>query len=157
MLSIDEIKNLVVYCAETGRITHINNKPRKDTVKSDRKRRYIKLNKRQYLVHRVAWMVSHGPIPDDMEIDHINGDESDNRVSNLRLASKSMNQQNKRNPRKDSSSGLLGVGWFDAAKKWRAQITVNKKTIYLGCFTEKEDAHNAYLAAKRQLHIGCTI
>lgn len=102
-------------------------------------------------------MIVHGAIPDGLEIDHINGDESDNRICNLRLATKSENQQNKRRPRKDNKAGLLGVCWFERAKKWRAQITVNGECKYLGLYVTPEEAHAAYLTAKRELHQGCTI
>ena len=56
--------------------------------------------------HRVAWMIANGDIPDGMVIDHINGDGIDNRICNLRLVSKSVNQRNRRVIR---AGGLNGV------------------------------------------------
>lgn len=51
---------------------------------------------------------------------------------------------------------LLGA-FKSAGGRWRGQIVLNGKSKHLGCFATEEEAHEAYLAAKRQIHIGCTI
>jgi hypothetical protein len=108
------------------------------------------LNRR---AHRLAWFYVNGEWPTD-EIDHINGDKSDNRICNLRCVSRSVNLQNQRQPRSDNARGLyLGVGWDKARQKWRAQIKDGKNT-FLGRFNSQEEASEAYLAAKRRLHPG---
>lgn len=106
--------------------------------------------------HRLAWAYMHGEKPVD-SIDHINGDRTDNRIANLRVAGFVINAQNQRAARQNSKSGLLGVHLSTRGKKWCAQITANGRTHHLGSFDSAEDGHAAYLDAKRRLHAGCTI
>lgn len=117
--------------------------------------RHIKLEGRTYRAHRLIWLLVHGTWP--TEVDHLNGDGLDNRLENLRDASRSVNVQNSRRARKDSSSGLIGAHYHKQNRKWVAAIQVNKETRYLGIFATPEEAHEVYLTAKRQLHAGCTI
>jgi hypothetical protein len=79
-------------------------------------------------------------------LDHINGSKSDNRLSNLREATKAQNGANTRLS-VNNSSGYKGVRWHTAAKKWVAKIKINYKSIHLGLFTDIEDAAAAYQAA----------
>lgn len=111
----------------------------------------------RYVVHRVIWEHVHGPVPDDLFIDHINGVKTDNRILNLRLVTRTGNAQNQRKAPKKSTHGVLGVTYVERLKKWRAQIVVNKKHIQLGCFESADLAHQAYVGAKRTLHPTCTI
>ena len=85
-----------------------------------------------------------GAIPDDMVIDHIDGNECNNRRNNLRICSIRENICNSR-IHKNNTSGFKGVCWHARAKKWSASITVNRKKIHLGLFVEKEEAHAAYV------------
>ena len=110
----------------------------------------------RYKAHRVAWLMHYGHWPSG-QIDHINCVPDDNRICNLRVVTNSVNAENKVRPVTGNTSGLLGVSWMSNAKKWRAQICVNKQVKYLGLFAEKEAAHRAYIEAKRSLHSGCTI
>ena len=91
------------------------------------------------------------------DIDHINGIKDDNRIENLRDVSKSVNLQNRKQAPKHSSSGVLGVSWHEDCQKWRASIKIQGKKKYLGLFTSKEEAHQVYVAAKRQFHEGNTL
>lgn len=109
-----------------------------------------------YGVHRLAWIYINGDDPVE-EIDHINGVRDDNRIVNLRPATKAINAQNKRIARADSESGILGVCWHKASSKWVAQIQVSGKKKHLGIFGDKFDAHEAYINAKRMLHEGNTL
>lgn len=97
---------------------------------------------KDHRVHRIAWEISHGKIPDGMQVDHINGIKSDNRLSNLRLVSHQGNQRNMAIP-KSNNSGVLGVGWDARSGKWRAKIMVNRKTVHLGRFSSIELAAKA--------------
>lgn len=107
-------------------------------------------------VHRLAWLCAHGVWPHG-QIDHINGDRTDNRLVNLRDVSNSVNSENLRSPKSHNRSGFLGVRWHAGSRKWMARITTQGQTAYLGLFERPEDAADAYLQAKRQQHQGCTI
>lgn len=109
----------------------------------------------QYKLHRVAvlYMTGHWPAE---QVDHINGVRDDNRWSNLRCVGCTFNLQNQRRAHPGSASGLLGVSRRRDGR-WKALITVNYVTRSLGTFSTPEDAHAAYINAKRLLHPGCTI
>jgi hypothetical protein len=105
----------------------------------------IKIDDSTYCAHRLAWLLMTGAWPLD-QVDHINGDRTDNRWLNLRLAN---NQQNRRNSKKhrNNTSGIKGVSWDKNAGKWRAHIRINYKLKALGRFDNIEDARDAYQAA----------
>jgi len=111
-----------------------------------------------YMVHRVAWLLTFGNWPVG-QIDHINGDPADNRLENLRDVDQSTNMENKRHAHSNNKSGFLGVR-IDPRKrqqKYKANIKVKGKSRTIGRFYTAEEAHEAYLQAKRLLHEGCTI
>lgn len=105
----------------------------------------IKVMKRFYPAHRLAWFHVYGVWPPN-EVDHINGVRSDNRIANLRLATESENQANRKLDR-NNTSGVKGVTWNKSCKKWQAQIKVHRVTRYLGVFEDKASAAQAYKAA----------
>ena len=117
---------------------------------------YIQFQGKRYLAHRLAWLLTHGKWPDGV-IDHLDGNPLNNRISNLRDVSNSVNGQNQRRTRSNTTSGFLGVTFNKRDSKFKAQIMLDGKSKYLGLFPTAELAHAAYLAAKRQLHEGCTI
>lgn len=101
--------------------------------------------------HRAAWMYVYGVWP-ERDLDHINGDRCDNRICNLREATRAENTQNiGRAYKNNKSSGVLGV-YLHACGKWQAKIQVNKKSKSLGLFDSIEDASAAYKKAKSELH-----
>lgn len=104
--------------------------------------------------HRLAWVYMHGAIPDGMEVDHIDGNPSNNALDNLRLATSSQQKMNKR-VQSNNRSGLKGAYYHAChkGKKWRSQIKVGPKLIFLGYFHTAEEAHAAYGAAALQ-HFG---
>jgi hypothetical protein len=104
----------------------------------------------EYLAHRLAWLIVHGEWP-LAEIDHVNGIPSDNRLSNLREASRAENCQNFK-PRRTNSSGHTGVSYARVLSRWHAQIMINGRNVHLGYFDTKEDAADAYRIAKTQVH-----
>lgn len=106
--------------------------------------------------HRLAWLYVFGEDPDGF-IDHINGDKADNRIINLRSVGRRVNAENQRTPRSDNSSGFLGVVPTRRADRWCSQITVRGRAKHLGMFSSPQEAHQAYVSAKRVLHEGCTI
>lgn len=106
--------------------------------------------------HRLAFLYMTGELPPEgMEVDHINGDKADNRWTNLRAVSRKANRQNHRRARADSTTGFLGVS--PSGSRFTAQIGHAGANRYLGTFDTPEEAHQAYVAAKRDLHEGCTI
>jgi hypothetical protein len=86
-----------------------------------------------------------------MELDHINGDPSDNRICNLRECSRGENCQNTRVP-KHNKSGLIGAHFDRKAGRWYSQISMGGRNNRLGFFDSAEMAHEAYKSAKRRLH-----
>lgn len=108
---------------------------------------------RRFRAHRVAWLYVYGEwVP---EIDHIDGNNSNNAILNLRIADRFMNMQNLHKAKKQNACGFLGVRKHHL--KFVAQISVRGKYTYLGLFGTPELAHGAYLKAKREMHEGCTI
>jgi len=89
--------------------------------------------------------------PKGLVVDHINGDSLDNRRANLRLATHSQNQCNKRK-RKNTSSQFIGVFFNKKRRSWWSQIRVNGKSLWLGCFDSEIDAAKAYDAAAKKYH-----
>ena len=108
----------------------------------------IKIDGKDYLAHRLAWLYVHGEFV--QELDHINGIRTDNRISNLRPATRSQNNGNARK-QSNNTSGLKGVSWYKRLQKWKAQITFNGRYIWLGIFDTREAAHAAYCAKSREL------
>lgn len=100
--------------------------------------------------HRLAWLYVHGVWPPEL-VDHVSRDQTDNRITNLRLASVSENRQNMTKYR-NNKSGFKGVHWFKGTGKWQAQIKHHGKRYHLGFFTDVGDAAMAYAKAASNLH-----
>lgn len=111
---------------------------------------YISLRGKRYFAHRLAWLYMTGENPSQL-IDHINGNRSDNRFENLRLATKSQNGRNAK-VRKDSTSGIKGVRFERNLNKWTASIFHGKKRIHLGVFESSDLAYQARESAAKRLH-----
>lgn len=104
---------------------------------------------KRYLSHRLAWLIATGNWPEN-EIDHINGDTSDNRLVNLRPATRRQNSANRRNwPL--GVSGLRGVS-RKGKYLWKARINTGGGEKHLGVFESKNEAHEAYRQAAIQLY-----
>lgn len=118
--------------------------------------RGVTINGVSVLCHRLVWFLMHGEWP-TADVDHENGNRADNRPQNLRAGSRSFNMQNLKRAHCDTQSKLLGA-YFDARRgKWYSSIAKNGRSRFLGYFETAQAAHAKYLAAKRQLHEGCTL
>ncbi len=102
--------------------------------------------------HKVIWLMVHGDWVEypDFEIDHINGNRSDNRISNLRKVTKSTNQRNA-GRRVSNTSGVHGVNWKAGANRWVARIWNGPRHVFLGQFKTLHEAQIARKAAERVL------
>lgn len=101
-------------------------------------------------IHRLAWLYEYGEWPEG-EIDHINGDRADNRISNLRVCDKARNQHN-RKLNANSGSGVKGVCWHKRDQAWMAQVQLNGKKHHLGTFEKIEDAEEAVREERERIH-----
>lgn len=86
-----------------------------------------------------------------LDVDHIDGDGLNNRRSNLRAATRQQNSSNQK-IRMKNTSGFKGVSWDKQMNKWRAKIMSNYRSTFLGLFTTKDLAYQAYLAASKRMH-----
>jgi hypothetical protein len=91
--------------------------------------------------HRIVWAWVTGKDPGELQVDHIDQNKDNNRISNLRLVDTSRNKLNNK---------AKGYSWHKRSKKFQASITVRDRTIYLGYHETEEAAHQAYLNAKHQ-------
>lgn len=110
----------------------------------------IGIDQKNYKLHRLAWLYIFGEFPKN-QIDHINLDKSDNRISNLREATPSENAMN-RGIKSNNTSGFKGINWSRRHKSWCARISINNKRIQIGYFKDINVAHQAYLNAALIYH-----
>lgn len=114
----------------------------------------ISLGGANHYAHRLAFMWMLGRWP-NKGVDHMNATRTDNRWVNLREADQALNMQNRRMPGTNNTHGFLGVRRNH--KRWSAGIVAEGVRHYLGTYDSPEEAHAAYLAAKRLLHPGNTL
>lgn len=158
--TFDEIAQVLRYDCETGNLYWITRPCRNvfpgDVAGAKTSTGYIQvsISKKLYKAHQIAWLLHYGSWPKS-NIDHINGDRMDNRISNLRDVDHFTNMQNQRNGAINNKSGFLGVSPCNG--RWKAEIFVGGKKKYLGTFDTPEIAHSAYVQEKRSSHAGCTL
>lgn len=156
-LTVERLRELLDYNPETGVFKCRCRRGRLEAgdvagAVNDRGYRIICCDGEFHRAHRLAWFLSHGRWPDG-DIDHINGIRDDNRLANLREATRRQNNGNMRCPR-HNTSGVKGVWWHKRGKKWAAGITLpGRRNKHLGLFHSKEEAAAAYLKAAEE-HFG---
>ena len=157
MLTQAELKSLFHYSPDTGIFTRIKTtsaNAKAGTVagcKDTYGRFVIRINNVLHYAHRLAWLYMTGDFPKEL-IDHIDCNNGNNKWSNLRCANKSTNAQNVIKAPKNNTTGFLGVSYHKLANKFRATICIDGKSSHLGLFESAEEAHQAYVEAKRKLH-----
>lgn len=159
-LTAQRLRELIAYDPETGLFT--NRAARKKIQIGDpaggvdKSTGYIVIgmDRESYYGHRLAYLYMTGEWPAEL-VDHKDGIKTNNAWSNLRPATRRINQENQRHATKISASGLLGA--YRKRNKWQSAIQVKGKIIRLGTFDTALQAHTAYVKAKRELHAGCTI
>lgn len=164
-LTVDALLSMMSFDAASGVFIWLCN--RHNSIRSGAEagyslrsgRVFIRINGTRYARAHLAWLATHGTLP-RFEIDHMDGDPSNDRPSNLRDVSHKANLENRRRPNSrvgGRSSAYLGVSWKKDKQKWVANISSNRKALHLGYFDTEHAAHAAYLRAKRELHEGNTL
>jgi HNH endonuclease len=154
-LTIDRLRETLTYDSATGFFTWkimVCKKLKPGTragSESERGYRLLALDGHLYYEHRLAWFYVHGVWPKE-DVDHINRIRHDNRISNLREASRKQNLENREEKGQTNTSGFRGVN-LHKGKYWRAFIGHNGKRIHLGYFKTPEEAKVARLAAEARM------
>lgn len=152
----ERLLELLNYDTETGafawKVSTSNRAPVGSRAGTDHGNGYrvITIDHCTHYAHHLAWLFVYGEYP-NQEMDHIDGDRSNNRVSNLRYGTHAQNMQNL-SLRNTNKSGMTGVSWLKNYGKWEAYITVNYKKINLGYYDDLQKAGAAYLSAKQEMH-----
>jgi hypothetical protein len=147
----ERVRKLLDYDPQTGAFRWRNpqsNRVRKGAIAGKiGNRGYLRLgiDGGRYQAHRLAWLWHYGQWPHG-DVDHINGQRDDNRIANLRIATRSQNLWNSRRQSRNTS-GFKGVSFDKNRRQWQAHICVTGHVIHLGRFSSPEAAHDAYISA----------
>jgi hypothetical protein len=156
-MSPQTLREMLSYDPETGVVTwvnsrnkNVNGKPTGLKITDRWNKSYLRMQIRPhvFLVHRVAWAIHYGEWPKD-QIDHRDGDGTNNRLDNLRSVSNMKNAHNTK-LKSTNTSGHKGVRWHSIGKKWNARITVDGVEKSLGLFHRIEDAIAARKDAEKK-------
>ena len=132
------------YNVETGQVVNKHGKQIKKNVQGYTTIQMKVADKIFYLYgHHFAWWSTYNECV--FELDHINGIRNDNRIENLRSVTRQQNQWNR--------TTAKGYYWDKVKNKWRAELKLNRKKIYLGRYNTEQEAHKAYLEAKQIYHV----
>ena len=151
----EELRNILDYDPETGIFLWKVSRQGTSGIGSVAGRnlngyRHIKISGIRYSAHRLAWKMTTGFDPVN-EIDHINGERSDNRIANLREATRSENVRNQ-GKRTTNTSGHKGVSFNKPTGKWVTKIVIAGKKKHIGYFTDIHEAAASYAAAATASH-----
>ena len=156
MLTHERLLELVDYSPETGiftnRIKRSNVSPAGKILGTTNASGHLvaQLDKKMYLLHRLAWFYCFQEWPEDI-IDHIDRNPKNNALDNLREATKITNSYNSK-IRSDNTIGIKGVYYDKRRNKFYSQIVANKIKTFLGYFSCKEEAAEAYRNAAILAH-----
>ena len=146
MLTQELVRKLFRY--EDGELIRLSNGKRSGSMNS---RGYLNVyaNKCLYVAHRIIFIYHHGYLP--KFIDHIDGDRLNNKIENLRPATKADNSRNMKITQRNTS-GAKGVYWHSQRSKWQGRVVFNYKTISVGLYEKFEDAKKAVCKKRAELH-----
>lgn len=152
-LTVERVRELLRYDPNTGQLWWRKRRRGVNTAKRAGAShclgyRVITVDGRSYKEHRVIWLCVHGQWPDQY-IDHIDQNKSNNRIDNLREVTKSQNGFNRGT---HSRSGLKGVRWHKASRKWHARISCEGREYSLGYFVCSAAASLAYQISADKIH-----
>lgn len=154
-ITAEEARAHLAYNPITGEFAWISSaQGRKSAVGTKTNQGYIlvTINRKHCRAHRLAWLMVHGEMPPKgMDIDHANGDRADNRLCNLRLATRSQNANNAKLSSRNST-GVKGVFWYAKFNRYQVNFTADKRRVYLGLFKTLEEATAVIKAARESLH-----
>ena len=145
----NRVKELLTYCSDTGVFTWCKTNKVAGCLAADGYY-VIQIDKKQYRAHQIAWLYVHGEFL-VRQIDHINRRRADNRIINLRKVTLSQNSQNQWLTTKNTS-GFRGVCFETKRNKWRAEICINRKRMFLGHYDLCDEAAHAYAKAAAKYH-----
>lgn len=141
MIDAEKLKRLLAYSSESGEFTWL-----KTSKKAGNSHHtgysYIKIGGKLYSAHRLAWLYMFGESP-RQDLDHINKVRSDNRICNLRLASRVENNRN-RGLNSNSKTGFKGVTLHRLTGRFQASASVAGRKKYIGLYDTPEEASKAY-------------
>lgn len=151
MITQEILKNRFYY--KEGHLYYkydTNNQMKKDSLagRENQGKYRIKVNTKLYLAHRLIFLYHHGYLPDF--VDHIDRNPLNNKIENLRAATKRQNCQNKVQPK--GISNVKGITFAVRLKKWRARIKTETKRIHLGYFNTIEEATVVMREARIKYH-----
>lgn len=147
MLTVERVRELLNYDPETGLFTwkHSRGTARKGnlagyarTTQQGKTYWVIRMDRVSHLAHRLAWVWMYGTVPED-QIDHVDGNGTNNAIANLRTVSLSENMKNKRK-QANNTSGVTGVSWEKNSSKWEVRIMIGGKSVYFGRYADFQQA-----------------
>lgn len=110
----------------------------------------VGIDQKSYKVHRMIFLYHHGYLTDGLQMDHIDGNKTNNRIDNLREVTSQQNAFNRKFSK--NTSGVKGVTWSKEKMKWVVQITVDRKCKHLGYYDDLKEAKAAAIAGRDELH-----
>ena len=140
-----------INCLSSGEIEKMDNRRMCHTRTSGSKTfkgyRIVGIGGHTFLVHRLIARAFLSDYSEGLQVDHIDGDRSNNRLRNLRMATNQQNMRGRVKKRKGKSSEYRGVYWNLVSEKWHAQITIDGKRKHIGYFLFEGEAALAYNAS----------
>lgn len=106
---------------------------------------------RDVKAHRFSWILTNGPVPDGMHLDHTCYNTLCVNPRHMRPVTQKQNNENRSGASSRSKSGVRGVYWDKSAEKWAAQVSHLYKKHYVGLFTDLQEAEAAVIAKRNEL------